>query len=271
MDIVNGLQSLLLGALEGLTEFIPVSSTAHLLLAAKAMKFESPHNSFEVLIQLGSILAIFTVYFGKLWHIALAAPESRQARHFILGVLLAFLPAAFVGAGLHGIIKNILFESPKVICSALIIGGFILLIVDRLPLNPRYHDALHYPFWLCFIIGCFQCLAVIPGASRSGSTIIGALLCGADKRSAAEFSFFLAMPTMLGAFTYDLYKNYHALSWAGGGFSILIGFIAAFIAGVFVVRHLLRYISNHGYGLFAWWRIFVGLAGFAAIYAGIIS
>jgi len=270
MDFINLLESLFLGAIEGLTEFIPVSSTAHLLLTAKALGFESPGNTFEVLIQLGSIMAIVLVYFNKLWHIVLAARYEPRARHFILGVVLAFIPAAIIGAGLHGVIKNILFDSPRTICSALIIGGIILLIVDRLPLRPRYGDALRYPLWLCFVIGCFQCLAVIPGASRSGSTIVGALLCGADKRSAAEFSFFLAMPTMLGAFVFDLYKNYHQLSWEHGGISIVLGFIAAFVAGVFVVRHLLRYISAHGYAVFAWWRIIVGLLGFAAIWAGII-
>lgn len=269
MDIATVLESVYLGTLEGLTEFLPVSSTAHLLLVSNALGFQSVDNTFEVLIQLGAILAILSVYFGKLWQIALALPKYPAARKFVLGVLLAFLPAAFVGAGLHGVIKGVLFDSPRLICSALIIGGIILLIIDKLPLRPRYHDALRYPLWLCFVIGCFQCLAIIPGASRSGSTIVGALLFGADKRSAAEFSFFLAMPTMLGAFTFDLYKNHAALSW-NDGFSIALGFIAAFIAGVFVVRHLLNYISEHGYALFAWWRIAVGLLGFAALYYGII-
>lgn len=270
MVLANLIESVFLGALEGLTEFIPVSSTAHLLLAGEALGFHSTGHTFEVLIQLGAILAVLSVYCGKLWHIAASAPHEPAARRFILGVLLAFLPAAFVGAGLHDVIKNVLFDSPRLICSALILGGLVLLLVDRLPLKPRYHNALHYPLRLCFIIGCFQCLAVVPGVSRSGSTIIGALICGADKRSAAEFSFFLAMPTMLGAFAFDLYKNHAALSW-NDGLSITLGFIAAFIAGVFVVRHVLRYIAGHGYALFAWWRIFVGALGFAAIYCGIIA
>jgi len=270
MDSVTIIESLFLGALEGLTEFIPVSSTAHLLLAARLLHFESSKDVFEVLIQLGSILAIVSVYCGKLWHIAQALPHNPAARRFVLGIVLAFLPAALIGAGLHNIIKNVFFVSPRLICSSLIIGGLVLLLVDRLPLRPRYDSAYRYPLWLCLVIGCFQCLAVIPGVSRSGSTIIGALLCGADKRSAAEFSFFLAMPTMLGAFTFDLYKNYDALSWHDAG-SVALGFIAAFLAGLFVVRRLLRYIAGHGYALFAWWRIIVGLLGFAALYYGLIA
>jgi len=271
MDVLNLIQSLLLGILEGLTEFIPVSSTAHLLLAAKAMGFRSPHDVFEVLIQLGSILAIVVFYFGRLWNIAKAAPHDTRARHFITGILIAFLPAVFLGVLLHDIIKNVFFESPRLICWSLIIGGIVLLVVDKLPLRPRYSDAQRYPWKLCLIIGFFQCLAMIPGTSRSGATIVGALLCGADKRSAAEFSFYLAMPTMLGAFVYDFYKNANVISWHDGGFSILVGFIAAFIAGLFVVRHLLSYISSHGYAVFAWWRIIVGLLGFFAIYCGVIS
>ncbi|KAA6205709.1 MAG: undecaprenyl-diphosphate phosphatase [Candidatus Tokpelaia sp.] len=270
MDIILWLESLFLGMLEGLTEFIPVSSTAHLLLAADILDFQSPGRSFEVLIQLGSILAIVTVYCGKLWHIAAAVPHSPAARHFVLGVVLAFLPAAIVGAGLHGLIKTVFFESPRLICSSLILGGIVLLLVDKLPLKPHYDSAYRYPLWLCLVIGCFQCLAVIPGVSRSGSTIIGALLCGTDKRSAAEFSFFLAMPTMLGAFTFDLYKNHAALS-VNDGVSIALGFIAAFLAGIFVVRRLLHYVAGHGYAVFAWWRIIVGLSGFAALNSGFIA
>lgn len=252
--------ALLLGALEGLTEFLPVSSTGHLLLAGHFLGFESTGKAFEVLIQLGAILAILSVYFGRLWNMAKALPHDRKVQHFVLGILLAFLPAAVIGFFAHGFIKTVLFESPMLICSTLLIGGIILLWVDRLALRPRYHDVTDYPLSLCLKIGFFQCLAMVPGTSRSGATIVGALLMGADKRSAAEFSFFLAMPTMAGAFALDLYKNYNVLSSADLPI-IGAGFIMAFIVAVIVVRSLLDYVSKRGYALFGWWRIIIGLLG----------
>lgn len=252
--------ALLLGLLEGITEFIPVSSTGHILLAGHFLGFRSTGKAFEVLIQLGAILAILTVYFSRLWRILLDLPRDRRTQRFVLGILIAFLPAAVIGASAHGFIKSVLFETPMLICIMLIIGGVILLWVDRLAIEPKHHDVMDYPLSLCFKIGLFQCLALIPGTSRSGSTIVGALLMGADKRSAAEFSFFLAMPTMAGAFVFDLYKNRDILSAADLPI-IAAGFVMAFIAAVFVVRYLLDYVSKHGYRLFGWWRLIVGIAG----------
>ncbi|WP_137134819.1 undecaprenyl-diphosphate phosphatase [Rhizobium sp. FKY42] len=252
--------ALVLGLIEGLTEFIPVSSTAHVLLAGHFMGFRSPGNTFAVLIQLGAILAILMVYFQKLLQIALALPHSTQARRFVLTVLLAFLPAAIIGALAHDFIKSVLFETPMLICVMLIVGGFILLAVDKMSLRPRYTDITQYPAGLAFKIGLFQCLAMIPGTSRSGATIVGALLMGTDKRSAAEFSFFLAMPTMLGAFVLDLYKNRNALSFDDAGI-IAIGFVAAFVTALLVVRSLLDFVSSRGFAPFAYWRILVGTAG----------
>jgi undecaprenyl-diphosphatase len=252
--------ALVLGLIEGLTEFIPVSSTAHVLLAGHFMGFRSPGNTFAVLIQLGAILAILLVYFQKLLQIALALPHSTQARRFVLTVLLAFLPAAIIGALAHDFIKSVLFETPMLICVMLIVGGFILLAVDKMSLRPRYTDITQYPAGLAFKIGLFQCLAMIPGTSRSGATIVGALLMGTDKRSAAEFSFFLAMPTMLGAFVLDLYKNRNALSFDDAGI-IAIGFVAAFVTALLVVRSLLDFVSSRGFAPFAYWRILVGTAG----------
>jgi len=252
--------ALVLGLIEGLTEFIPVSSTAHVLLAGPFMGFRSPGNTFAVLIQLGAILAILLVYFQKLLQIALDLPHSTQARRFVLTVLLAFLPAAIIGALAHDFIKSVLFETPMLICVMLIVGGFILLAVDKMSLRPRYTDITQYPAGLAFKIGLFQCLAMIPGTSRSGATIVGALLMGTDKRSAAEFSFFLAMPTMLGAFVLDLYKNRNALSFDDAGI-IAIGFVAAFVTALLVVRSLLDFVSSRGFAPFAYWRILVGTAG----------
>ena len=259
------ISALVLGLIEGLTEFIPVSSTAHVLLAGHFLGFESPGNTFAVLIQLGAILAILLVYFRKLIEIATALPTSAGARHFVLAVLIGFLPAAVIGALAHSFIKEVLFETPVLICVVLILGGFILLAVDRMKLKPRYHDVTEYPLSLALKIGLCQCLAMVPGTSRSGATIVGALLMGADKRSAAEFSFFLAMPTMVGAFTLDLYKNRDALNF-GDGAIIAVGFIAAFVSALLVVRSLLDFVSRRGYAPFAWWRIAVGLLGLAGLY-----
>ena len=192
-------------------------------------------------------------------------PSDPRTRRFVLGILIAFLPAAFVGVLAHDFIKTVLFETPKLICIMLILGGFILLWVDRLDLSRRYHDVMDYPLSLCLKIGLFQCLALIPGTSRSGATIVGALLMGTDKRSAAEFSFFLAMPTMAGAFAYDLFKNRDVLSAADLPI-IAVGFVAAFVMAVIVVRYLLDYVSRHGFALFAWWRLLVGFVGLAALF-----
>ena len=264
MEDQSIVEALLLGLLEGLTEFIPVSSTGHLLLAGHFLGFKSTGKAFEVLIQFGSILAILTVYFTRLIDIARRLPSDPRARHFVLGILIAFLPAAVIGALAHDFIKTVLFETPILICIMLLIGGVILLWVDRIAVTPRYHDVMDYPLRLCLQIGLFQCLAMIPGTSRSGATIVGGLLLGADKRSAAEFSFFLAMPTMAGAFAYDLFKNRDALTSADVPI-IVAGFIMAFISAVFVVRYLLDYVSRHGYQLFGWWRLIVGGAGLIAL------
>lgn len=258
-------EAALLGLVEGLTEFIPVSSTAHVLLAGHFLGFESAEKAFEVLIQLGAILAILSVYSVRLLTIARDLPSDRATQRFVLGVVLAFLPAAVIGFFAHDFIKSVLFETPALICVVLILGGVVLLWIDRLPLRPRYTDVRDYPPSLCLKIGLAQVLAMVPGTSRSGATIAGALLMGTDKRSAAEFSFFLAMPTMAGAFALDLMKNYDALA-ASDLVIIAIGFVVSFVAALFVVRGLLDFVSRHGFAPFAWWRIGVGSAGLAGLW-----
>lgn len=258
-------EAIALGILEGLTEFIPVSSTGHVLLAGHFLGFKSSGKTFEVLIQLGAILAILTVYFARLWKMLTDLSSDKRTQRFVLGILAAFFPAALLGALGHDIIKTVFFESPRLICTMLILGGIILLILDRMKFAPRYADVMDYPLSLCFKIGLFQCLALIPGTSRSGATIAGALLMGTDKRSAAEFSFFLAMPTMAGAFAFDLYKNRNTLSM-DDGVLILIGFICAFITAVIVVRYVLDFIARNGFSFFAWWRIVVGTLGLIGLY-----
>jgi undecaprenyl-diphosphatase len=262
---MNGDQGLfvpaILGIIEGLTEFLPVSSTAHILLAGHFLGFNSPGRVFEVLIQFGAILAIIIAYFGRI--IALlrdAIARKPGAWRFILCVVLASFPAAVAGVLLHDFIKTVIYETPVVFCVSLILGGLVLLYVDQLKLTPKYTDISQFPPLLCLYVGLFQMLALIPGVSRSGATIVGSLLMGTDKRSAAEFTFWIAMPIMGGAFLYDLYKSRDFITSELGA-AVIIGFAAAFVVAFFVVRYLLDYISRHGYAIFAYWRIFVGAIG----------
>jgi undecaprenyl-diphosphatase len=257
-------QVILLGTIEGLTEYLPVSSTAHLLLTERLLGVSSTGRTFEVLIQLGAILALLAVYSGKLLRLAVDLPSDPKTRRFVLAILIAFLPAAVIGAAAHKIIKELLFESPLIICLSLLIGGIVLLIVDRMTFVRRYDDVMDIPPSTAFVIGLCQCLAMIPGVSRSGSTIVSAMLLGADKRTAAEFSFFLAMPTMTGAFAFDLYKNWSLLTADDVG-NIALGFIAAFVTGLIVVRYALDFISVRGLSFFGWWRLLVGGIGLGAL------
>jgi len=255
---------LLLGIVEGATEFLPVSSTAHILLLGKLLGFESPGKAFEVLIQLGAILALLSVYAGRLWHIATTLPSSPRSRHFTIGVVIAFLPAAIAGVLFHDFITRVIFESVLTISIMLILGGIVLIYIDRLPLRPLYGDTMNFPLGVYFGIGIFQMLALVPGVSRSGASIVGAMLLGADKRSAAEFSFFLAMPTMLGAFVYSLAKNASILDF-DAAVTIAIGFVAAFVSAMIVVRLFLGFVSRRGLAPFGWWRIGVGILGLVAV------
>lgn len=259
--LVDLFKAIVLGAVEGLTEFLPVSSTGHLLLLETFFGFDDDAfgKTFVVLIQLGAILALLSIYFMRLWRIAMALPHEPQARRFVIGVLVAFLPAALIGVAAHGLIKGVLFN-PWIVCASLIVGGVILSWVDRLELQPRYKEATAFSIPVYFAIGVFQCLAMVPGVSRSGATIVSAMLLGADKRSAAEFSFFLAMPTMAGAFAYDLYKNWSLMN-GSNTLIVAAGFAASFVAGWIVVKTFLDYVSSHGFSLFAWWRIIVGALG----------
>ena len=259
--------ALVLGLIEGLTEFLPVSSTGHILLAGYFLGFESAGKTFEVVIQLGAILAIVLVYLRKIVGTVAAIPSDPQARRFALSVIVAFLPAMAAGALLHDTIKTVLFESPRLIAVALIVGGLVLLVVDRLHLTPRHDAADRFPLGMALVIGLAQTVALIPGVSRSGSTIVAALLMGSTKRAAAEFSFFLAIPTMTAAFTFDLWSN-RALLDAAAVWEIAIGFAAAFVTAILVVRWLLGFVSRNGFALFAWWRIIVGTVVLAALAAG---
>ena len=262
------LRAVILGIIEGVTEFLPVSSTGHLLLAQRffGLGEGSFWQSFVVLIQLGAILAIVALYFVKLWRVALGMFSNPDDRRFVIGVLVAFLPAVVVGLIAGKYIKEFLFN-PWVVCFSLIVGGAILMWVDQLDLKPQEDDATKFPLLTYFWIGVAQCLAMIPGVSRSGASIVAAMLLGADKRSAAEFSFFLAIPTMVGAFAYDFYKNRGEMTIDHLGI-VAIGFVVSFITAMIVVKTFLTYVTRHGFTFFAWWRVIVGTLGLIALAMG---
>jgi undecaprenyl-diphosphatase len=265
MMIDQYLDATLLGLIEGLTEFLPVSSTGHLIMLDELLGFEGPPGKvFEVVIQLGAILAICVVYFQRLWHVATGLKDDPGARRFVMAVLIAFLPAMVLGAGLHGIIKSVLFN-PTVVSIALIVGGIAILLVERLIPVARYHKIENFSAPLALKIGFCQCLALVPGVSRSGASILGALLMGVDRKAAAEFSFFLAVPTMAGATVYDLYKNWSGMSF-DSGLLILVGFVTAFIAAALVVKTLVDFVGRYGFTPFGWYRIAVGTGMLAFLY-----
>ena len=264
MDLSQVADALVLGVVEGVTEFLPVSSTAHLILVGRLLGFHSPGNTFVVLIQLGAILAVIAAYVRRLLWVVIELPTSWKARRFVIGLVLASVPAAVVGAAARDFITNVLYGSLLVIALALILGGLALMWIDRLDIKPNYYDAMKFPIPIAVTMGVFQTLALIPGVSRSGATISAGLLIGCDKRSAAEYSFFMAIPVMVGAFVLDLYHNWSMLRFDDLGL-IAIGFVAAFVSALVVVRTLLGFVSRHGFEPFAWWRLVVGAAALAAV------
>lgn len=250
-------QAAFLGLVEGLTEFIPVSSTGHLILLVDLIGFRGPPGKvFEIAIQLGAILAVCWVYAGRIWRTVAGLPTQPAARRFARNILLGFLPAMVIGAAGHGFIKSVLF-SPWVVSVMLIAGGVAILLIERWAPAPRHNEVEALPARLALAVGFCQALAMIPGVSRSGATIMGAVLLGVERRAAAEFSFFLAIPTMFAATAYDLYANWSALHFDDAAL-IAVGFVAAFLAGLLVVRSLLAFIARRGFAPFAFYRIALG-------------
>ncbi|PIR37121.1 MAG: undecaprenyl-diphosphatase [Alphaproteobacteria bacterium CG11_big_fil_rev_8_21_14_0_20_39_49] len=257
MDIKIALLALLLGIVEGLTEFIPVSSTGHLILLIDILKFKGPEGRvFEIVIQLGAILAVCWLYRKKLIRVLIGLPKEKEAQKFAFNITLAFLPAAVLGVMFHSFIKEVLF-SPTVVSVSLIVGGILILIIEKTAPKPKYDSIEKISFKTALMIGFAQALAMIPGTSRSGATIMGSLLLKVERKTATEFSFFLAIPTMLGATVYDLYKNSDILSFDNLAI-IAIGFFAAFFAALLVVRTVINFISTHGFKPFAYYRIVLG-------------
>lgn len=261
------LSAIVLGIVEGLTEFLPVSSTAHLLIVQNLLGFQPPGEVFPIVIQFGAILAVVAVYWRRFWDVLVTLPSSKESRAFTLGVVVATLPAAVAGALLHDKIKSVLFDpaiAPKVIAATLILGGILILVFERLAPRPRFLDGDKLPLAKALQIGLFQVLAIVPGVSRSGATILGGELVGVDRKAGALFTFYLAVPTMFGATVLDLWKNRHALNM-DAGLDIAIGFVVAFIVALFVVRSFIAFIGRYGLKPFGWYRIAAGLAIIAVL------
>ena len=258
--------AVILGLIEGLTEFIPVSSTGHLLLAKKVLGLPSGFwDTFSVMIQLGAILAVVVIYFQRLWGVLIRLPSDPKARWFVASVLISVLPSMAIAFVAHDFIKTVLFESVGLICVMLIGGGLVLLVVDRWAPAPEEHDAMQLTWKRALGIGFFQCLAMVPGVSRSGATMVGGVLIGVDRRAAAEFSFFMAIPTMVGAFALDFWENKDVLSGDYLGL-IAIGFVVAFLSGLVVVKTMLDFINRFGLAPYGWWRIVAGVIGLGVLY-----
>jgi undecaprenyl-diphosphatase len=253
----------LLGIVEGLTEFIPVSSTGHLVLASALMGLPEGSTTFDIVIQLGAILAVVVVYRHRFAGVlAGLARRDPGAIRFTRNVLLGFLPAALVGAVAYSAIRQML-EQPIIVAVALIVGGIIILLIERLVPKPQVtHEVEAMPWRTALGIGIVQCLSMIPGVSRSGATIMGALTLGVDRRVAAEYSFFLAIPTMCGATALALWKSRHELGGAGIS-EIAIGFGVSFVVALVVIRWFVGIVSRHGFAPFAWYRIIAGSAALA--------
>lgn len=257
MDWLNVLKAALLGILQGLTEFLPVSSTAHLLLGERILKFADPGGTFTVMIQLGSILAVMWVYRAKVWETLIGLPTQPKARRFAFMLIIAFLPALLIGFFAADYVKAVLYGSLTVIALAFILGGLAMLALERWRPTPTVAAAENTPLLRALGIGFFQTLALVPGVSRSGATILGGLALGLERRAAAEFSFFLAMPTMTAAFTHDFLDLYKTIS-PDRAVEIGVGFVAAFIAALIVVKPFLEIVTRIGFAPFAWYRIALG-------------
>lgn len=253
---------ILLGIVEGLTEFLPVSSTGHLILASELLGYDaSTWAMFNVVIQLGAILAVVVLYWRTFWAVAMGLVKRDPASwRFLRNLVVAFIPAVVIGLALHDYIE-VLLGSPKVVAWALIAGGVAILVIERLVREQRFRGIADIPLLRVVGVGFIQCVAMIPGVSRSGATIMGALSLGVERRTAAEFSFFLAIPTMLGATALEMVKKGDQLTSAAVGWGdIALGFAISFVVAILVIKAFVGLVSRHGFGPFAWYRIIAGAA-----------
>jgi undecaprenyl-diphosphatase len=264
---VTLLAAALLGIVQGVTEFLPVSSTAHLLLVGQALGYEDPGGVFTVMIQLGSIFAVVWLYRGKLLRMAAQFWTSRAARHFAAALVIATIPALVAGAFLADYIQAVHYQSPRVFAGAFIAGGVVMLLVERLRPAPVVHDVERTPLWRAFGVGLCQMLALVPGVSRSGATIIGGLAMRLDRPAAAEFSFLVAIPTMSAAFAHEFLEVRHQLTTVRSA-EIAVGFAMAFFSSLLIIRPFLGFVRRAGFATFAWYRIALGMAILTAMGAG---
>ena len=270
METVLVVKALIMGLVEVVTEFLPISSTGHLILTGEWLGFldKEVRGVFEIFIQLGAILAICWEYRTKLLGTLFGLGRDAGARAFASNVALAFCPAVVLGLTLGAKIKASLF-SPLPVSTAFVVGGIIILAVERRQHTPEIDDVDAMGWQDALKVGLAQCFALIPGTSRSGATIIGGLLFGLSRKAATEFSFFLAIPTLTGAAFYDLYKNWALLDSSHLEYFAL-GFFAAFVSALFAIRGLLRYISNHDFTVFAWYRIAFGILILTMSFSGFL-
>lgn len=258
-----------MGVVEGLTEFLPISSTGHLILAGSLLGFTDDKSKvFDIAIQTGAILAVVIVYWSKLWSTATSLSSSAAARRFVLNVLIAFVPAVVLGLLFGKAIKAHLF-TPTVVASAFIVGALVILWAERRESAARIHSVDDMTPWDALKVGLVQCLAMIPGTSRSGATIIGGMLLGLSRRCATDFSFYLAIPTLVGAGAYSLYKERALLSLADLPL-FATGLVFSFLSAWLCVRWLLRYISSHTFVPFAWYRIAFGVIVLVTAWTGLV-
>ena len=261
------LKAALLGVLQGITEFLPVSSTAHLLISERLIGYSDPGGVFTVMIQLGSIVAVMWLYRAKILAVIAGLPSRPESRRFALMIVLATVPALVAGFFFSKYVKSVLYGSFVVIAVAFVVGGIIMLVVERFRPVPDVMSVDELPVGRAVAIGAFQALALIPGVSRSGGTIVAAMAMRVDRAAAAEFTFFLAMPTMTAAFAHDLLDVRHSLGSARAT-EIAVGFVTALLSSALVIKPFLNYVRRSGFAPFAWYRIALGLALLAAVAAG---
>lgn len=270
MDITLLIKAAILGIVEGLTEFLPISSTGHLIILGDLLGYNDEASKvFKIVIQLAAILAVCWDYRERLAKMVAGLPDNAPARRFAGMLFIGFLPAAVLGLMFHSTIKALLFN-PITVATMLIAGGFIILYVEKRAYHPHINsvDEMRWPDALK--VGFAQALAMIPGTSRSGATIMGGLIFGLSRKTAAEFSFFLAIPTMFAATAYDLYKNW-ALLRADDLPIFAVGFVTSFLAAMWAVKGFIRFISNHTFVIFAWYRIVFGLIVLGTAYGGLVN
>ena len=270
MDFIQLFKALILGIVEGLTEFLPISSTGHLIVVGDLLDFNSDREKvFMIAIQLGAILAVCWEYRKKITDVVMGIGSEKSAQRFVLNLLIAFMPAAILGLLFIDVIKQYLFN-PLSVATALVIGGIVILWAERRDHKIEVEQVDDMDWKHALKVGCAQCLALIPGTSRSGATIIGGLLFGLSRKAAAEFSFFLAIPIMFAATFYDVYKNRAILEFDDIGM-FTVGFVAAFFSALIAVRGLIRFISNHDFTVFAWYRIVFGCVILLTAYTGVVG